>query len=154
MPQEIERKFLVRRELWSPPDGGTLYRQGYLSSDPCRTVRVRIAADRAYLTVKGATRGISRPEFEYPIPTADAVQLLDLCPPPWVEKTRYRVRVGAHTWEVDDFHGENEGLLLAEVELASPGDELELPPWVEREVSGDPRYYNASLARNPYRNWR
>jgi adenylate cyclase len=155
MTREIERKFLVNRESWPDPRvGGVLYRQGYLSVDPERTVRVRIAGGEAYLTVKGLTRGIERRELEYSIPVADAVIMLDeLCMRPLIEKTRYRILFGNLFWEVDRFAGENDGLMIAEVELRDPAAVIEVPPWVGREVSGDPRYFNSNLSRNPYLNW-
>lgn len=155
MGTEIERKFLVNRTAWHPdPARGTRYRQGYLSSEPGSTVRVRIAGDRGFLTIKGATRGIERDEFEYPIPLADAEQLLDhLCPHPLIEKTRYRVPSDGLTWEVDVFEGENTGLIVAEIELPTSESSFTRPPWIGREVSDDPRYFNAALSRHPYSRW-
>jgi CYTH domain-containing protein len=155
MAKEIERKFLVDAALWRAETAGTLYRQGYLSSVKERVVRVRIAGDRGFLTIKGITTGVSRLEFEYPIPLADATVMLDrLCERPLIEKTRHREVFGGRTWEIDVFHGDNDGLVVAEVELAEPEDEVELPPWAGAEVSSDPRYFNNNLAANPYRNWR
>jgi adenylate cyclase len=153
MAEEIERKYLVEGAGWrSGP--GTLYRQGYLCSDQARTVRVRVAGDRGFLTIKGETRGISRPEFEYAIPLADAEAMLEgLCARPLVEKTRHVVEHAGHTWEVDEFHGENAGLILAEVELSNADEVPALPPWVGAEVSSDPRYFNANLAKRPFRSW-
>ncbi|GAB4280010.1 MAG: CYTH domain-containing protein [Deferrisomatales bacterium] len=154
MGQEIERKFLVRGDRWKVGARGVPYRQGYLSTDPERTVRVRVVGDRGFLTIKGKPRGIAREEFEYRIPAADAHALLDrLCLKPLIEKTRYRVAVGGHTWEVDEFAGDNAGLVLAEVELAHPDEEVELPEWVGEEVSHDPRYCNANLVRRPFATW-
>ncbi len=153
MAQEIERKFLVRGDGWRHGEGER-YRQGYLCSEPGRTVRVRVAGARGYLTVKGRTEGIARDEFEYPIPLDDAEAMLDrLCVPPLIDKTRHRVEHAGHSWEVDEFHGENEGLVLAEVELATADERPPLPAWVGEEVSQDPRYFNANLARRPYRSW-
>lgn len=156
MANEIERKFLVKRESWTPPaEGGVNYRQGYLSVEPARTVRVRIAGDNAFITVKGITSGIERMEFEYPIPVRDAGTMLDvLCVRPLVEKVRYRVPFAERVWEVDDFLGDNEGLLLAEVELPDRGAAVTLPAWIGKEVSGDPRYFNSNLAANPYSRWK
>jgi adenylate cyclase len=150
---EIERKFLVRDP--SVVDGlpGLPYRQGYLSTDPERTVRVRIAGARAWLTVKGATTGATRAEFEYPIPPADAVALLALCAGPLVEKTRHRVEHAGRTWEIDVFVGDNAGLVLAEVELPAEDAPLDVPPWAGEEVTHDPRYVNARLVAHPYRTW-
>lgn len=154
MATEIEHKYLVKTELWTPASAGVLYRQGYLSSVKERVVRVRIAGEHGFLTVKGLTVGISRSEFEYPIPIADAAAMLDnLCEKPLIEKTRYRETFDSHIWEVDEFHGDNDGLVVAEVELASAEERVALPPWVGAEVSSDPRYFNSNLAVNPYKNW-
>jgi CYTH domain-containing protein/SAM-dependent methyltransferase len=155
MPTETERKFLVR--LLPDPavlGTGSFFRQGYLSVEPDRTVRVRRAGDRAFVTIKGRTRGASRAEFEYEIPSAEAAEMLDtLCLRPLVEKTRYRVEHGGMTWEVDVFSGENEGLVVAEVELPSEEHAVELPDWVGAEVTEDPRYLNANLVARPFRSW-
>lgn len=155
MAREIERKFTVKRGLWSPdPSQGVRYRQGYLSSAPDRVVRVRVAGDAGFLTVKGRTQGVERREFEYRIPRPDAETMLDeLCLRPLVEKTRYRVRQGTTTWEVDEFAGENAGLLVAEVELPAHDAPYEAPAWLGREVSDDPRYFNSNLAQHPYTLW-
>lgn len=155
MANEIEHKYTVNTALWRPAGTGILYRQGYLSSAKERVVRVRVAAERAFLTIKGITVGVSRLEFEYPIPLADATAMLDqLCERPLIEKTRHREIFAARTWEIDVFHGDNDGLVIAEVEVASAADRITLPPWVEAEVSDDPRYFNANLVTNPYKNWR
>ncbi len=154
MGTEIERKFLVA-DL-SIVDGvpGTAYRQGYLSTDPDRTVRVRRAGDRGFVTIKGRAEGARRDEFEYAIPVADADELLDrLCLRPLVEKTRYRLAHAGHTWEVDVFAGDNAGLVVAEVELGSEDEAITRPPWLGDEVTDDPRYLNANLVRRPYRTW-
>ena len=155
MGLEIERKFLVTGAGWKAlAAGGVSMRQGYLAIAADRTVRVRIAGDRGFLTIKGGTRGLSRAEFEYAIPVEDAAAMLDgLCEKPLVEKTRYLIPFGAHTWEVDEFHGANAGLVVAEVELQSAAEEPVPPPWVGREVSRDPRYYNANLVRKPFTTW-
>jgi CYTH domain-containing protein len=155
MATEIERKFLVNTRLWRPLTAGTPYRQGYLSSVNERVVRVRIAGDTGFLTIKGITTGVSRLEFEYPIPLDDATMMLDrLCERPLIEKTRHREIFAGRTWEIDVFHGDNDGLIVAEVEIAHPEDEIELPRWTGAEVSNDLRYFNNNLAANPYRNWR
>ena len=155
MPNEIEHKYLVRRNVWKPSTPGVLYRQGYLSSATERVVRVRIAGDKAYLTVKGITTGVTRLEFEYAIPIADATTMLDkLCEQPLIEKTRYREEFQGHVWEVDEFHGDNDGLLIAEVEVADESETFALPSWADAEVSNNPRYFNANLVSNPYKNWR
>lgn len=154
MPTEIERKFLVTNASWKARSEGIQYRQGFLSTDRHRTVRVRIGGDKAYLTVKGLSRGFSRPEFEYPIPVEDARLILDgICLKPLIEKTRYKVSSDGLIWEIDVFEGENQGLILAEVELNSEDQEIERPPWLGEEVTGDPRYYNANLIANPFKNW-
>ena len=154
MGTEIERKFLVADDRWRDGAEGIHFRQGYLSTAEERNVRVRIRGDRALLTVKGRGEGLVRLEFEYEIPLADARQLLDeLCERPLIEKVRYRVPFGGLTWEVDEFEGDNAGLIVAEVELEDEAQEIELPPWVGEEVSADPRYLNANLVRRPYGSW-
>lgn len=154
MSTEIERKFLVSGTAWKTRSPGRRLRQGYLSLDRQRTVRVRLVDDQAWLTIKGPTVGVTRTEFEYPIPAADARELLErFCLPPLIDKTRYEVRHGGHRWEIDEFHGANEGLVVAEIELASEDEPFERPPWLGEEVSADPRYFNASLARHPFKEW-
>ncbi len=154
MGKEIERKFLVNGDAWRSLGQGTCYRQGYLSTVKERTVRVRTIADKGYLTVKGVTEGIARAEFEYEIPIDDANALLDgLCERPLIEKDRYKISHGDHTWEVDEFFGDNAGLIMAEVELEREDQAFETPEWVGAEVSDDPRYFNANLIANPFRNW-
>lgn len=154
MAQEIERKFLVRGDQWRLNAAGTVYRQGYILTDPQRVVRVRIAGESACLTLKGESQGWTRPEFEYPIPMADAEEILrSLCQGPLIEKTRYRVAHGDLVWEVDEFAGDNAGLIVAEVELPEENYALDLPDWVGLEVSHDSRYFNASLVEHPYRQW-
>lgn len=152
--REIERKFLVDTARWRPAGPGVAFRQGYLSSHPERVVRVRLEGDAAKLTIKGLTAGVSRLEFEYGIPRADAEQLLALCERPLIEKVRHTEEHAGKTWEIDVFHGDNEGLVIAELELASEGEPFTAPPWAIEEVSHDPRYYNASLVKAPYRSWR
>jgi adenylate cyclase len=155
MANEIEHKYLVDTALWRPAGPGTLYRQGYLSSVKERVVRVRIAGEQGFLTIKGITISLSRLEFEYPIPLADASMMLDqLCERPLIEKTRYRETFAGRTWEIDVFHGDNDGLVVAEVEVASPSDQIAPPPWAGREVSDDPRYFNSNLVVHPHKNWR
>lgn len=155
MAIEIERKFLVIDDRWR--DGvvaSTTMRQGYLTGDARGSVRLRIAGKRAHLNIKGATVGRSRLEFEYPIPLADAEQMLgELCDGPLVEKVRHLVRVGRHDWEVDVFSGANAGLVVAEIELDAVDEIFERPPWIGREVTEEVRYYNACLAKHPYREW-
>lgn len=155
MAAEIERKFLVSGSAWRAGASGEPYRQGYLSTTKERVVRVRVAGTRAFLTIKGLTRGVERLEFEYEIPVADATRLLDeLCERPLIEKTRYTVPAGRHVFEIDEFHGDNEGLVVAEIELARPDEAFERPAWLGREVSNDPRYFNANLIAHPYAQWR
>jgi adenylate cyclase len=153
---EIERKFLVRNDGWREAVRESAYfRQGYLSNEVQCSVRVRIAGERAWLNLKSVTIGAQRHEFEYEIPVRDAHQMLDvLTVKPVIEKTRYFVDVGSHTWEIDVFEGDNAGLVVAEIELDSPDEPFEKPDWVGEEVTYDPRYYNTSLSSNPYRNWR
>ena len=152
MGVEIERKFTVRADF-CPQGAGTEMAQGYLSRDPQRTVRVRLAGGRGYLTVKGETRGMVRAEYEYEIPPTDARAMLALCDSPLVEKTRYVMDAAGRRWEVDVFHGANDGLVVAEVELPSETAEVTLPAWVDREVTGEKRYYNSSLIVHPYHSW-
>ncbi len=153
MGHEIERKFLVLGDGWRGEDPGTPIQQGYLARDPERTIRVRIAGERAWLNIKGRPEGLVRQEFEYPIPPADAEQLLALCTVPIINKTRYIREHHGHRWEIDEFSGGNAGLILAEVELEHAGEDLILPAWVGDEVSTDPRYYNSNLSLHPYREW-
>jgi adenylate cyclase len=154
VPLEIERKFLVTHDGWRRPGGGVRYRQGYLSTDPGRSVRVRSGAGRAFITIKGLTMNRTRPEYEYPIPLNDAEELLDrLCLKPLIEKTRHIVEHAGLRWEVDEFEGVNAGLVIAEVELAAADQRIQLPDWVGEEVTDDPRYYNASLIEHPYSTW-
>jgi adenylate cyclase len=150
MGVEIERKFLVNSEKWQAlekPKGDYL-RQGYLSDDIDCTVRVRETNNEGFLTIKGRSEGIARAEYEYPIPKGDAKQMLDTLAKTQLAKTRHKIIIGKHTWDVDVFHGTNDGLILAEVELESVDDKIELPDWLEKEVSDDPKYFNSSLAKN------
>ena len=151
---EIERKFLVQGDDWKAGQTGIAYRQGYLSTDPERTVRVRLAGDQGFLTIKGASRGSTRHEFEYRVPAAEAEEMLDLlCRKPLIEKRRYRVPFAGMIWEIDEFFGDNAGLVLAEIELDEAGQAFELPPWAGREVTADHRFYNAYLAQHPLNSW-
>jgi adenylate cyclase len=156
MATEIERKFLLRDDSWRDGDivKKTRYRQGYLTSGAASSVRVRISDHDAYLNIKSATLGIKRQEYEYPIPEADAREILDtLCHRPLIEKTRYYLNYQGHTWEVDVFEGDNEGLVVAEVEMESEDESFERPPWLGAEVSDDPRYYNTCLVSHPFKDW-
>jgi len=156
MAKEIERKFLVTGDAWRPGARGVPYRQGYLSAgaDAGCTVRARVAGERAWVTIKGRAVGAARDEYEYPIPVADAEEMLErLCTGGRIEKIRHRVPFAGHTWEVDEFLGENAPLVVAEVELDRIDAEVSLPSWVGLEVTYDPRYTNAALARLPYSRW-
>jgi adenylate cyclase len=154
MGQEIERKFRVISHAYREQGSGQRYRQAYLSTDKARVVRVRVVDDLAWLTIKGQTSGVTRAEFEYPIPVKDAVTLLEsICHQPVIDKTRYKVRHGEHVWEVDEFHGANEGLVVAEIELDSEDEAFARPDWLGEEVSGDPRYFNSNLIAHPFSEW-
>lgn len=155
MAKEIERKFLVLGDGWKRGITGVSYRQGYLSTVKERTVRVRTVGDKGFLTIKGVTVGVTRNEFEYSIPTADADALLnDLCEKPLIEKTRYKVQHAGLTWEIDEFFGENHGLVVAEVELKDEHQAIDRPAWVGKEVSGDARYFNSNLIKTPFTKWK
>ncbi len=154
MAIEIERKFLVLGDNWRSGATATEYQQGYLAIEPRCSVRVRRSGVGAWLSIKGASAGLARPEFEYPIPPDDAAALLDLCLPGVISKTRYVLTHGEHRWEIDEFHGDNDGLLLAEIELAREDEVFDKPDWLGEEVSDDPRYYNAALSARPYCQWR
>jgi len=154
MAQEIERKFLVSGEGWKISGRSIVCRQGYLSRTKDCVVRVRIAGDKAFISVKGSVTAVIRTEFEYEIPFSDAEVLLsDFCEKPLIQKTRYLVFHEGFTWEVDEFSGENKGLVIAELELENEDQVFEKPDWVGPEVTGDPKYYNANLVKNPYNQW-
>lgn len=155
MAHEIERKFLVTGPFKAQAHRQERIVQGYLSSVPERTVRVRIKGDKGFLTIKGIgnASGASRYEWEREIPVAEADQLLAICEPGVIDKIRYQVKAGAHTYEVDEFHGENEGLVVAEVELGSEEEAFARPHWLGVEVTGDTRYYNSMLMKQPYTQW-
>jgi len=154
MAKEIERKFMITGDAWRELAQGTAYRQGYLSTVKERTVRVRTIDDKGYLTIKGITVGATRAEYEYEIAAADANEMLDdLCEQPIIEKKRYKVPLDGFTWEIDEFGGVNDGLIVAEIELESEDQAFAKPDWVGEEVSGDPRYFNSNLIANPYTTW-
>ncbi len=155
MAREIERKFLVVGDEWRKGAVGTHYRQGYLNSVKERTVRIRTVGDKAVLTVKGLTVGCTRMEFEYSIPFEDCGRMLDeLAEKPIIEKTRYKIDNGdGFTWEIDEFHGVNQGLIVAEIELPSEDAPFRKPDWIGEEVSSDPRYFNSNLVACPYTTW-
>lgn len=154
MAKEIERKFLVKGDAWRNLAEGVRYRQGYLNSQKERTVRIRTVGDKAVITVKGLTIGCTRLEFEYQIPYADCESMLDnLAEKPLIDKTRYRIPMGKFVWEIDEFHAENDGLIVAEIELPDEDTPFERPDWIGEEVSSDPRYYNSNLVAHPYSTW-
>jgi len=157
MAHEIERKFLVRNKNFKKEAFSHIrITQGYLNSSPERTVRVRIKGYKAYLTVKGITSGATRFEWEKEIPVGEAFQLLELAEPGTIDKTRHLIRNvdGIHTWEVDEFHGDNEGLIVAEIELKSESDSFDKPDWIAEEVTYDKRFLNSMLTKDPYKNWK
>ncbi|MBE9129687.1 CYTH domain-containing protein [Coleofasciculus sp. LEGE 07081] len=155
MATEIERKFLVKGEQWRDfATEGKVYRQGYIPTENNTTVRVRLVGEQGYLTLKGPRIGVSRSEYEYSIPAQDAREMLDnFCQRPLIEKTRYKIALRGLLWEVDEFVGENEGLILAEVELTDENQAIELPDWIGQDVSDESRYYNANLVQYPYNKW-
>jgi len=155
MSQEIERKFLVKGDFKPFVSKQTRIVQGYLSSVPERTVRVRVKGEKGFLTVKGigSESGASRYEWEKEIPVEEANDLMKICEPGVIDKTRYLVKVGNHTFEVDEFYGENQGLIIAEVELQSEDEAFEKPEWLGQEVTGYTKYYNSMLMKNPYKRW-
>ena len=155
MAQEIERKFLVAGDFKAAAKKATRITQGYLSSVPERTVRVRVKGEKGFITIKGIGNesGASRFEWEKEIPVAEVQDLLKICEPGVIDKTRYLVEAGDHTYEVDEFYGDNEGLVVAEVELSSEDEGFVKPEWLGEEVTGDVKYYNSMLMKNPYKNW-
>lgn len=154
MGKEIEKKFLVKNTAFiAQAKTQQIIRQGYISSEIDRTVRVRTKGEKGFLTIKGKTVGITRPEFEYEIPYREAIELLQSFCDDIIEKTRYVIMQYDKAWEVDIFSGTNNGLILAEIELDSEEEEIILPDWIDNEVSDDPRYYNANLAKQPFSKW-
>ncbi len=155
MAQEIERKFLVDGDFKSVAVKETRITQGYLSSVPERTVRVRVKGDKGFITIKGIGNesGAARYEWEKEIPVNEVKELLAICEPGVIDKTRYLVEAGNHTFEVDEFYGDNEGLTIAEVELSDENEEFEKPEWLGKEVTGDVKYFNSMLMKNPFKNW-
>lgn len=156
MGVEIERKFLLANDDWRKQVHTSVkFRQGYLVGSDKSSVRVRIEGEQSNLNIKGATLGVRRQEFEYPIPMDDANELLStLCTEPLIEKTRHYVSAGEHTWEIDEFSGDNEGLIVAEIELQHENETFEAQDWLGEEVSDDKRYYNSMLIKDPYKNWK
>jgi len=155
MAKEIERKFLVDLNKLGDLGSGVAIKQGYIPTADKTVVRVRLAGQAAYLTLKGKNRGLVRSEFEYEIPASDAEEIIsELCRGPIIDKTRYVIEYSGHTWEIDIFHGENDGLVVAEIELQSEEELFDRPNWVTLEVSDDSKYYNSSLLENPFSKWR
>lgn len=157
MATEIERKFLLTHSGWRTQNGepvqGVRFTQGYLNRDKARTVRVRVAGSQGFLTIKGVSNGATRLEFDYPVPLADAQALLALCDGPLIDKTRHTLTLDGAVWEVDEFHGDNAGLVVAEIELTSEDQPFARPDWLGEEVTHDPRYFNSNLATKPYAQW-
>ncbi|MCP9753074.1 CYTH domain-containing protein [Ferruginibacter sp. HRS2-29] len=155
MPLEIERKFLVHHQQWQQLEkpAGELFRQGYILTDAAKTIRVRITPSTAFLTIKGLTTGISRPEYEYEIPQHEAAELLDHFAIAELSKIRYKIKAGGHLWEVDEFLAGNAGLIVAEIELKSEEEKFMVPAWIADEVTEEEKYYNANLTTHPYSKW-
>ena len=153
---EIERKFLMNPEKWEHLEKplGEFYRQGYLSTDPTKTIRVRQTSEQGFLTIKGISVGATRKEYEYEIPLEEAKELLDQFSVAELSKIRYKISIGNHVWEVDEFSGKNAGLIVAEIELTSEDEDFEIPDWIGREVTGVEKYYNSNLVTEPYENWK
>lgn len=153
---EIERKFLINREIWNTlkKPAGEFYMQGYLSVDADKTIRVRLTDSKSFITIKGKLKGASRDEFEYEIPGDDARQMLQKLVSGSLQKVRYKINFQNKIWEIDEFCGDNEGLILAEIELAHEEESFGIPGWIAKEVTGEEKYYNANLAMNPYCNWK
>jgi CYTH domain-containing protein len=156
MGLEIERKFLVDKDKWSKAvkDKGNIFRQGYILTDPAKTIRVRLTETEGFITLKGQSVNASRSEYEYAIPRQDAKELLDNFCASVISKLRYFINYRAHLWEVDEFLDDNEGLIIAEIELSSEDEAFELPEWIDREVTTEAKYYNSNLSVNPYKNWK
>ena len=153
---EIERKFLMNPEKWEQLEKpvGEFYRQGYLLTDPTKTIRVRQTSEQGFLTIKGISVGATRKEYEYEIPLEEAKELLDQFSVAELSKIRYKISIGNHVWEVDEFSGKNAGLIVAEIELTSEDEDFEIPDWIGREVTGAEKYYNSNLVTEPYENWK
>ncbi len=153
---EIERKFLVNQEIWNTLEKpeGEFYRQGYLLTDPTKTIRVRQTSEKGFLTIKGISVGASRAEFEYEIPREEAKELLDQFSVSELSKIRYKILFENKLWEVDEFLGENEGLMVAEIELESEDETFSIPDWIGEEVTGEKKYYNSNLTQLPFKNWK
>ena len=154
MGSEIERKFLTKDDNYRRISKGVPYMQGYICSGKGKVVRVRVAGTKGYITIKGPQNGIKRSEYEYEIPLNDAKEMLEnLCTKPLIEKHRFKVSYEGFVWEIDEFHGENEGLVVAEIELENENQQFTIPEWIGKEVTGESKYYNSSLIKNPYSKW-
>lgn len=155
MAIEIERKYLIDLEKIGILKNGNKIKQGYITTNKDAVVRVRVKNDKGYLTIKGSNIGLSRLEFEYEIPLVEANEILDkLCQKPIIDKTRYILNLNKHVWEIDIFHGDNEGLVIAEIELEDENEHIDLPIWIKEEVTGDIKYYNSNLMKYPYNKWK
>lgn len=156
MGVEIEKKFLVNHDEWERlvKPSGEFYRQGYLLTDPNKTIRVRQTTDKGFLTIKGISVGATRAEYEYEIPVEEAKELLDQFSVAELSKIRYKIALDDHIWEVDVFFGKNEGLIVAEIELSTEDENFSIPGWIDREVTGEERYYNSNLVTEPYQTWK
>lgn len=156
MPFEIERKYLVKHDLWEAlaKPQGEYYRQGYIVNEIAKTVRVRATENHGFITIKGKTDNPAiKPEFEYEIPKSEAIELLDGFTKNNIEKTRYKIDYQGKIWEIDIFYGDNEGLIVAEIELNSIEESFQIPTWIDREVTHEDKYFNANLSKNPFKNW-
>lgn len=154
MGTEIERKFLIKNDEWKKNAQYSDYRQGYIFAEKKGIVRVRTVEQKGFITIKSAPVGLKRQEYEYEIPLADAIVMLEtMCENYIVEKKRYKLKYGTHIWEIDEFTGHNEGLIVAEIELSDEDEEFEKPPWVGQEVSRNPKYHNSNLSKKPYKQW-
>ena len=154
MGKEIEKKFLIKNQDYKKLSKGITVKQGYLSRDPDQVVRVRVYGSKGFITVKGKNIGTVRSEYEYEIPFGDAEEIIDiLCERPIIEKYRYHIEMSGFVWEVDQFLGENEGLIIAEIELPAEDTPFPKPDWIGEEVSGDPKYFNSNLVKRPFKNW-
>lgn len=153
---EIERKYVVHQKKWANLNkpAGEFYRQGYLVTDPDKTIRVRQTSTKGFLTIKGLSVGASRPEFEYEIPFEEAKELLEQFAVAELSKIRYKIKVGQHIWEVDEFLADNQGLIVAEIELSSEQEFYEIPDWIDREVTMEKKYYNSNLVQRPFKDWK
>ncbi|MCP5500837.1 MAG: CYTH domain-containing protein [Leptospiraceae bacterium] len=155
MGLEIERKFLVKIDKLPELSEGKEIQQGYISSEGAAVIRIRIMAEKAFLTIKSNSPGLSRLEFEYAIPMNDAKDMIQqLCKGKYIKKKRYTLQVAKHTWEIDVFEDENKGLIIAEIELETESESFELPDWIEKEVTSEKKYYNANLMKSPYLQWK